>query len=393
MAEYTVLSGNLEFLCLGEILQLLGNNGSSGILRLKSEYKNEPGLIYFKDGDPVSASCGMEKGIGVLYSFFGWTEGDFTFSGEEITDENMINKNRMQLILDGLRMLDDGEIEKIGPVSFEKGSESNSPKKAFLPIIRGPLVDYLYVVEEEDFLAGEKIVEQGKHGGWLWIILEGEVDIFKETESGTIKLLRLGEGAFIGSVASFLFQGNMRSASCYAAGNVHLGVLDIQRLSTEFTRFSPEFREVILSLDRRLKQVSDRSIEVLMGENKIDDYIKDKELVIRQNDMTNRASTITKGEACVVRHTPKGDVPLAILREGDFFGPLPFIKIGHEPYDASVYVSSDLESEPIDHIKLEKEYRHATVTFRNVISNVANGVSVTSMLAGIYLTETDAVNF
>ena len=129
-----------------------------------------------------------------------------------------------------------------------------------------------------------------------------------------------------------------------------------------------------------------------MGENKIEDYIKDKKLIIRQDDLTNRAAVITKGEACVVRHTSGGDVPLAILREGDFFGPLPFIKIGHEPYDASLYASDDLESQPIDHLKLEKEFRHTSSTFRNVISNLANGVSVTSMLACSYATEKEAVN-
>ena len=218
------LSGDLTFISLGDILQLLGSNGSTGILRIMSKYAPEPGLIYCMDGNPVDASNGSLRGLDALFSLFGWVEGNFEFTQEKVQKENVIKKSRMELILDGLSMLDDGVIEKLGPISFEKKVSDSSGVKTTIPLIKGPLVDYMYVVDEEEFSDGSIIAEEGKHGSWVWVILEGVVEIVKETSQGPLKLHRLGAGAFIGSVASFLMGDNVRGASVVAVGNVQLGV-------------------------------------------------------------------------------------------------------------------------------------------------------------------------
>ncbi len=53
MRDNVVLAGNLKFLALGDIMQLLGANSSTGILRLISRYAAEPGFIYFENGNPI----------------------------------------------------------------------------------------------------------------------------------------------------------------------------------------------------------------------------------------------------------------------------------------------------------------------------------------------------
>ena len=230
-----VLAGNLDFLSLGDILQLLGSNSSTGILRIRSKYAQEPGLIYFINGNPVNALAGPLTGLDAVNALFGWVDGEFEFSEEDVRRKNVIKKSRMQIILDCLSMLDDGHIERLGPVSFSAKTRSPSEKQSTLPIIKGPLIDYSYVVDEEEARAGNKIVAQGKHGGWLWVILEGVAEIIRETPQGPLKILRIGEGAFIGSIASFLLlEGTVRSAAILAVDNVQLGVLDSQRLSIDF---------------------------------------------------------------------------------------------------------------------------------------------------------------
>ncbi|MBW2514350.1 MAG: DUF4388 domain-containing protein, partial [Deltaproteobacteria bacterium] len=111
------LKGNIKFLNLGDLMQLLGGNGSSGILRILSTYAPEPGIIYFDNGNPINASCGMLSGLDALYSLFGWTDGEFEFTTTAVTSERVITKGRMGIILDGLKMLDEGKIERLGPVS------------------------------------------------------------------------------------------------------------------------------------------------------------------------------------------------------------------------------------------------------------------------------------
>ena len=377
-----VLAGNMDFLSLGDILQLLGSNSSTGILRIRSKYAQEPGLIYFVNGNPVNASAGPLTGLDAVNALFGWVDGEFEFTEEDIRRKNVIKKSRMQIILDCLSLLDDGQIEQLGPVSFPKKTKSTSRKESTLPVIKGPLIDYSYVVDEEEARAGNKIVAQGKHGGWLWVILEGVAEIIRETPQGPLKILRIGEGAFIGSIASFLLlEGTVRSAAIRAVENMQLGVLDSRRLSIDFLRMSDPFRSLAISLDRRLKQVTDMAVNIHLKKNRIEDYINGKIQRIVQGDSESDLFQITEGDAHIVRHTENGYVPLANLHSGDFFGNVPFLDLGQEPYQASVFVSEDLEVTKMDPDILQKEYNRLSPTFKNFIEHLATCVSVTTRVA------------
>jgi len=377
-----VLAGNMDFLSLGDVLQLLGSNSSTGVLRIRSKYAQEPGLIYFINGNPVNASAGPLTGLDAVNALFGWVDGEFEFSEKDIRRKNVIKKSRMQIILDCLSMLDDGKIERLGPVSFPVKKKSSSEKESTLPVIKGPLIDYSYVVDEEEARAGNKIVAQGKHGGWLWVILEGVAEIIRETPKGPLKILRIGEGAFIGSIASFLLlEGTVRSAAIRAVENVQLGVLDSRRLSIDFLRMSNPFRSLAISLDKRLKQVTDMAVNIHLGKIRIEDYINGKNQLIAQGDSEADLYQITEGDAHIVRHTENGYVPLANLHSGDFFGNVSFLDLGQEPYQASVFASEDLKTTKIDPDILQEEHNRLSPTFKNFIEHLATCVSVTTMLA------------
>ena len=59
------------------------------------------------------------KGGGFPSSLFGWKDGQFEFIKEEVTCEKVIKKSRMEIILDGLRMMDEGKVEILGPSNVE----------------------------------------------------------------------------------------------------------------------------------------------------------------------------------------------------------------------------------------------------------------------------------
>ncbi len=381
MNKNIAFSGKLDFLDLGELLQILGTNISSGILYLKSQYSESPGLIYVNNGNPVDASNGSLSGMGALFSLFGWIDGEFEFSIEDVNKKNVINKNRMEIILDGARMVDDGKIEKLGPVSFKEKSKNAQGKKALLPLVKGPIVDYMYVIDEEEFLDGNEIVFEGNYGNWMWVILEGIVEITRETPKGPLNLISIGNGAFVGSIASFLSEGNVRSATVVARGHVQLGMLDSQRLSGEFAKMSPELRRFVKSLDKRLKQVSNNTRDLYMKKNSFDELTKNKKVVIEQGKSEDRAFTITNGNVVIARETDSGFIPLSNMGKGDYFGNIPFINMGHEPHNAYVFASKDLKLSPIDLKKLRQEYDNLSQTFKNIIENTATCISVTTLLA------------
>jgi CRP-like cAMP-binding protein len=386
MNDSAVLSGSLGFLSLGDIIQLLGSSGSTGVLRLINRYAPDPGFIYFIEGNPVNAQNGDADGLDALYSLFGWVSGSFEFTREAILADKRITKSRMGIILEGMKLLDDGHTKKIGPASASEIVEKRSLSTT--PIVKGPLVDYMYVVDEEDFFDGEHIVEEGKHGSWIWVILEGVVDIVKELDSGTIPIIRIGDGSFIGSMASFLLQGHIRTATAIAVGNVQLGVLDSQRLAQEYAGMSLEFRAFLTSLDKRLKQLTDRITEHQEGRNRAADILKDKTVILDPRKSEEKPLYVVKqGRASIIQNTSNGPIVLCHLYKGDFFGHVPFLHLGQESEGACVYGSENIKVARIKTVSLQKEYNRLSTTFKNIVDNMATCISVTTDMVNSALDE------
>ena len=262
MAGNVAFAGNLSFLNLGELMQLLGTTDCTGTLLISSSYASQQGVIYVEKGNPINAANGAKTGLDALFSLFGWIDGQFEFIQEDITCEKVITQSRMEIILDGLRLLDEGKVEVLGPATAESETKSTVAKSGSIPMIRGPLVDYSYVVDEEGFYDGDEIVQEGNHGNWIWVILEGVVEISRQTPKGTLKILRIGEGAFLGSVNALLKGDNVRSATVTAIGNVQLGMLDSQMMTSELANLSIDYREFVRGLDERLKQATNMAVDI-----------------------------------------------------------------------------------------------------------------------------------
>jgi CRP-like cAMP-binding protein len=379
MGANVVLTGSLSFIELGELLQQLGSNGSTGTLKLVCEQVKDPGYIYLKNGNPINAGCGSLQGMDALNGFFGWTQANFEFIREAVTCEPVIKKSRMEIILDGLRMLDDGLISEVGPRDRSRSrTHKTEGIKGDLPVIKGRLVDYVYVVDEEEFPDGTDVVAQNKFGNWFWVILSGKMEVIRILPEGAAPIVQLADGAYIGSIVSFLREGNVRSATVKAIGNVQLGVLDSELISREYAAMTDALQAILISVDKRLRQVTDVCAKAVLRHDVMTDQHKHLELLISQNQNEDRCYRIKSGEAYVIRDTPAGDVLLCTLTAGDFAGAIPFLNTSHEPYSASVYASSDLELELFDLGAARKEYEMISETFRNMVEYLSTSISVTT---------------
>ncbi|MBW1721710.1 MAG: DUF4388 domain-containing protein [Deltaproteobacteria bacterium] len=271
----SLFRGNLNFLGLADVFQILGGNNATGILCITSPYVEAPASVDFLNGNPVNATLGPLKGLDAVYAMFGWSDGYFEFRpGKTAKKSAAIKSSRMQIVLDALRMIDDGRIKKVGPPSFVDDEDSGNlqgegtAKADLFPAIQGPPVDYLYVVKDETVPKGEKIVTEGSYGNWVWVILDGRVRITRNTPKGPLVLAQLAEGSFIGTFTAFQFQDFIRTATATAVGRVHLGLLDTQRLAGEFASLSKDFRRILIELTDRLKTVSDSTVRYFLEGNK-----------------------------------------------------------------------------------------------------------------------------
>ena len=386
MDKKVVFAGALSFISLPDIFQTLGSNNSTGRLQITSQHAPNPGVVYFDKGEPINATMGNTNGLDAIYALFGWSEGRFEFFEEKIKIGRVINNSRMQIILDALRMLDDGLIEKIGPTPLPgepgaQAAQTKGGKSGALPAIKGPLVDYVYVISEDSFFDGGRIVKEGGHGRWIWVILEGMVDVTRDTSDGTMAVARLGEGCFIGGFAALLRKEAVRTATVTAVGDVQLGVVDADVLSRQYSALTPDFKKFLISLDGRLRRITDLALELQMKKSRKDAVPAETKPIIKRGSSKEELFAITEGETYVVGQTPKGDIPLLTLKKNDIFGYLPFMDIGHEPRFASILASKDVQVSKLDPETLQKEYDQLSGTFKNLIYNVGSCISATTGLA------------
>ena len=388
MSGKPVLEGTLTFIGLAELFQILGGNNSTGTLRLMSPYSSDAGFVYFVNGNPVNGASGPLRGAEAVYSLFGWNEGKFEFVQEKIQTERIIRNSRMEIVLEALRMLDDGAIQRLGApslgtVASEKQKTGPKGKGSLLPVVKGGMVDYLCIVDEEEYHDGKAVVKEGGHGKWIWVILEGTVAVTKDTPKGRVTLARLGEGSYIGSFTSLLFQDMVRSATATAEGDARLGLLDTQRLAEEFRVLPGAFRTLLVSLDRRMKAMTDRAVECFMKTPSIK-LPKGCDVLLPAGSTREEAFVVDEGEAYLVGQFEKEAFPLMALRKDDTFGNFPLIDIGHEPRSASVMAPKGTKVKRLDLREVEEAFDELSTTMRGMLLNVSTCISLTTRLAHIF---------
>ena len=113
-------------------------------------------------------------------------------------------------------------------------------------------VVYSYVLGEEDHEDGAVILKEDTKGDWLYVILEGQADVKVNTPTRMIKVDTLKEGEIFGEVPLFGETKGIRTASIVAHGPLKVGVLDKERMKTEFAGLSPQLRELLTSLVSKL---------------------------------------------------------------------------------------------------------------------------------------------
>jgi hypothetical protein len=99
------LTGHLSDLSLSELIEFFCNQRKSG--RLKVLYPQGAGYFYLQAGSVVDARIGVLHGIDAVYYALTLPNAEFEFSVDAQTEKRTINQPWTQVVLEGLRRLDE----------------------------------------------------------------------------------------------------------------------------------------------------------------------------------------------------------------------------------------------------------------------------------------------
>ena len=122
---------------------------------------------------------------------------------------------------------------------------------------------YIYIVNEETYRDKAVIVEEGGHGNWVYIVLEGQVKVKKKTPKGQATIFTLKEGEIFGSENLLRNSKAKRSASVVADGEVVIGLLDANKLPDELNALSTQLKKFISTLAKRLQDSTEKAVSIL----------------------------------------------------------------------------------------------------------------------------------
>ncbi|TAN43757.1 MAG: cyclic nucleotide-binding domain-containing protein [Nitrospirae bacterium] len=123
------------------------------------------------------------------------------------------------------------------------------------------------VVNKENFKDGQTIFKEGTFGESTYIVLSGNVNVFKKINGEDMLVATLGKDDLFGEIrfaepTNIIDEGRQRFASVVASGDVQIGVLDKDFLDSEWNKTSSEFRLIMRALTERLKKTTAELINV-----------------------------------------------------------------------------------------------------------------------------------
>jgi hypothetical protein len=127
------LTGHLSDLSLSELIEFFCNQRKTG--QLKVLYPQGPGYFYLLTGSVVDARVGVLRGIDAVYFALTLPNAKFEFGTTTEPLERTINQPWTQVVLEGLRRLDEGIVpQNAFPEDYNDDSERpvmNEPETSF----------------------------------------------------------------------------------------------------------------------------------------------------------------------------------------------------------------------------------------------------------------------
>jgi CRP-like cAMP-binding protein len=110
---------------------------------------------------------------------------------------------------------------------------------------------------------------------------------------------------------------------------------------------------------------------------------QDKAVIIEENSTGDWVYVVLEGKAQVRKNTPKGQVTLAILREGSIFGEMALFNKVKKLRTASVVADGPLKLGLLDKVRLDKEFESLSPALKSLIKTMISRLADTTTQASL----------
>jgi CRP-like cAMP-binding protein len=120
---------------------------------------------------------------------------------------------------------------------------------------------YKYITSQETYDNKAVIIQEGGHGDWVYVVLEGRVKVKKKTAKGLLTIATLTEGAIFGELILLQMSKGSRTAAIVADGPVTVGLLNMEQLDKELGAVSPLLKKIFSNLSKRLQDTTRQLVD------------------------------------------------------------------------------------------------------------------------------------
>jgi Domain of unknown function (DUF4388) len=165
------LTGHLSDLSLSELIEFFCNQRKSG--RLRVLYPQGSGYFYLQAGSVIHAQIGVLRGIDAVYYALTLANAKFEFSGSAEASERTINQPWTQVVLEGLRRLDEGIAPaEAFPEGFAPDAEDAKP---ITKVVEGDQGQHSHVPSFLSFMSTDSPKRKPLFAGAVAVALLGSV--------------------------------------------------------------------------------------------------------------------------------------------------------------------------------------------------------------------------
>ena len=108
-------------------------------------------------------------------------------------------------------------------------------------------------------------------GDWVYLLMEGNAKVTKQTGAGPVLIENLKKGAVFGEMALLGNLNDSRNTSVVAGDvPVRVGILDGQQMLRDYESLSPELRLVFKALTRRLRKANSKVAALVVALNQME---------------------------------------------------------------------------------------------------------------------------